>query len=105
VATSAALERDRAVIDQIAVRFTDAAGVAPNIASVVMCHPISELEAGATQGHTRQANRRAPRGRRDGARKAGTYLAESQKAAAACESEFVPFAVPSTGNAVISRAI
>ena len=45
VATSEALERDRAVINQIAVRFTGAAGVAPNIASVVMGHTIPRAPA------------------------------------------------------------
>ena len=45
VATSEALERDRAVINQIAVRFTDAAGVAPNIASVIMGYTIPRAPA------------------------------------------------------------
>lgn len=47
VTTAAALERDRALIDQTAARFTDAAGVAPNIASVVMGHPPPEPQPGA----------------------------------------------------------
>ena len=69
MATSAALERDRAVINQIAVRFTDAAGVAPNIASVILGYTIPEPQPGATQGHTRQAQTRVRTGRLAGARK------------------------------------
>jgi hypothetical protein len=85
VATSARLERDRSVIDEIAVKFTDAAGVAPNIASVLMGHAIAEPQLGATQGHTRQANTPAPAGRGDRARKAGAYLCESHRAEVAGE--------------------
>jgi hypothetical protein len=78
------VEHDRAVIDQIAVRFTDAAGVAPNIASLVMGHPIPELR----MAHTRSLSSGEPLppgGRQDGARKLAAYLAESQKAEAAAE--------------------